>query len=58
MVTIYSLTYSQNGSLAEDGPSIADFWSLEDATKACSSDCVVTPRLVTEGYADLNCEVF
>ena len=58
--TIYSLTYSQNGNDAADGPSIADFWLRENAEKALASmrqkDCVVTPREVPESYAEMNCE--
>lgn len=56
MIEIYSLTYSQNGNNAADGPSIADFWNRANAESACPGDCVVTARTVSAEYTDANCE--
>lgn len=58
MTTIYSICYSQNGSAAEDGPSLADFWCRSDAERAAKHcrDCAVVAREVSEEYAEANCE--
>ncbi len=53
---IFSLSYSQNGCAAEDGPTLADFWSRDTAEAACPDDCVVIAHEVDEALAEEICE--
>ena len=56
MIKIFELRYSQNGGDAENGPVLGECWDKEYAERNCPSDCVVVPAMVTEAYAEANCQ--